>query len=70
MHPVNGIASPVISADIPSGLEADSGEPSGIAVKADKTVTFGYPKAGFKNPKAKVYIGELVIADIGLPKID
>lgn len=67
---INGIASPVISVDIPSGLEADSGESLGIAVQADKTVTFGYPKAGFKNPKAKVYLGELIIADIGLPEID
>ena len=63
---INAIASPVISVDIPSGLEADSGESLGIAVQADKTVTFGYPKAGFKNPKAKVYLGELIIADIGL----
>lgn len=61
---INGIASPVISVDIPSGLEADSGESLGIAVQADKTVTFGYPKVGFKNPKAKVYLGELIIADI------
>ena len=63
---INGITSPVISVDIPSGLEADSGESLGITVQADKTVTFGYPKAGFKNPKAKVYLGELIIADIGL----
>lgn len=67
---INAIASPVISVDIPSGLEADSGESLGIAVQADKTVTFGYLKAGFKNPKAKVYLGELIIADIGLPEID
>lgn len=54
-------------ADIPSGLDADSGSPLGIAIKAHKTVTFGYSKAGFSNPKAKSYVGELVVADIGLP---
>lgn len=65
---INRSGAPVIAVDIPSGLGADSGRPLGIAIKAHKTITFGYPKAGFKNPEAKAYVGELVIADIGLPK--
>ena len=65
---INGSGAPVIAVDIPSGLGADSGNPLGIAIKAHKTVTFGYPKAGFNNPEAKAYVGELVVADIGLPK--
>jgi hypothetical protein len=28
----------------------------------------GYPKLGFKNPKSRIYTGEVVVADIGLPK--
>ena len=55
--------------DIPSGLDVDSGRPLGRAIKANKTITFAYPKAGFNNPEAKAHIGELVIADIGLPKL-
>ncbi|TAN61025.1 NAD(P)H-hydrate epimerase [bacterium] len=65
---INSSGVPVIAVDIPSGLDADSGRPLGAAIKAHKTITFGYPKAGFNNPEAKAYVGELVIADIGLPK--
>lgn len=66
---INSSGVPVIAVDIPSGLDADSGRPLGITIKAHKTVTFGYPKAGFNNPEAKPHLGELVIADIGLPKL-
>lgn len=64
---INSSGVPVIAVDIPSGLDADSGKPLGIAIKAHKTITFGYPKIGFNNPEAKAYVGKLVIADIGLP---
>lgn len=63
---INSSGVPIVSADIPSGLDADTGKPLGAAVKAVKTVTFGYPKSGFKGPEAGQYIGELIIADIGL----
>ena len=55
-------------ADIPSGLDLDMGAPMPSAIKANVTVTFGYPKAGFKNEIAKPYLGKLVIADIGLSR--
>ncbi len=58
---------PVISVDIPSGLDADSGRPRGIAVRADVTVTMGLPKTGFLEPGAPAFMGELVVADIGHP---
>ncbi|MFH2068980.1 MAG: NAD(P)H-hydrate epimerase [Candidatus Omnitrophota bacterium] len=64
---INGFGSPVIAADVPSGLNADTGKPLGSAVKALKTVTLGYPKIGFQNPAAKPYTGEVICADIGLP---
>ena len=66
---INGFNCPVIAADIPSGLDADTGNPLGAAVKALKTVTLGYPKIGFQNPAAKPYLGEVICADIGLPAL-
>lgn len=63
---INALAAPTLAVDIPSGLDADSGEPLGAVVRATETVTFGCAKAGFKNPEAKQYIGEVVVADIGL----
>jgi len=63
---INRIGSPIISIDIPSGLDSDTGEAMPCAIKATKTVTLGFPKIGFKNPKAKIYLGEISVADIGL----
>ena len=65
---INAQDVPILAVDIPSGLDADSGEPLGAAIKAAKTLAFGYLKAGFKNPKASRYVGEVVIAAIGLPE--
>jgi len=58
---------PIVAVDIPSGLDADTGRPLGIAVEATATVTMGLPKVGFKAPEARRYVGELIIADIGFP---
>ena len=56
-----------IAVDLPSGLNADTGEPCGAAVRADVTVTFQFPKRGFQNPAAAEYVGKLIVADIGIP---
>jgi NAD(P)H-hydrate epimerase len=58
---------PIVAVDIPSGLDANTGRPLGLAVKASATVTMGLPKAGFKAPAAADYLGELIVADIGFP---
>lgn len=65
---VNQSGKTIISLDIPSGLDADTGEALGIAVQADTTITFAYPKKGFFASNALNYIGKLEIADIGIPK--
>lgn len=65
---INSSKKPTLSLDIPSGLDATSGKVHGIAVKATRTVAFGLVKKGFLNPRAKEYIGELTIGDIGLPR--
>ncbi|HOK80476.1 MAG TPA: NAD(P)H-hydrate epimerase [bacterium] len=57
----------VISADIPSGIDANTGVPYSIAVKADTTVTFGFGKSGLYTEKGKIYAGKVKIVDIGYP---
>ncbi|MCC6697665.1 MAG: NAD(P)H-hydrate epimerase [Candidatus Hydrogenedentes bacterium] len=58
-----------IAVDLPSGLNADTGEPCGCCIRADTTVTFQFAKAGFESPAAVPYLGRLVIADIGIPEV-
>lgn len=58
----------VLAVDLPSGLNADTGEPLGAAVHADVTVSFVGLKRGFTNLTAQEYLGEVIIADIGVPR--
>jgi NAD(P)H-hydrate epimerase len=53
--------------DVPSGLNADTGEPGGVAIKADYTVTFLAAKVGFARPAARAYTGRVTVVDIGAP---
>ncbi len=59
----------ILAVDIPSGLDATTGVPGDPCVLADTTVTLGLPKAGFLNPKAKRYVGELYLADLSFPGV-
>jgi NAD(P)H-hydrate epimerase len=56
-----------IAVDIPSGLSSDTFRLIGPAVKADLTVTLVAPKVAHFFPPAEDYVGELVLADIGVP---
>jgi NAD(P)H-hydrate epimerase len=58
----------VFAVDIPSGLDCDTGEPLGPCVRADHTVTFVAPKAGFANPAAKEWLGDVHVVGIGAPR--
>lgn len=58
----------VISIDVPSGLDPDTGETEGAAVQADLTITMGLPKRGLIESNAADYVGELEVADIGFPQ--
>jgi NAD(P)H-hydrate epimerase len=58
---------PVLAVDIPSGLDADTGVPLGVAVRATRTVTFVGRKQGFLNPASAVYTGDVEVAGIGAP---
>ena len=57
----------VVSADVPSGIHADTGDVMGTAVKADVTVTFSRGKPGLFVGKGAAYSGRVVVADIGIP---
>ncbi|RPE41443.1 hydroxyethylthiazole kinase-like uncharacterized protein yjeF/hydroxyethylthiazole kinase-like uncharacterized protein yjeF [Streptomyces sp. Ag109_O5-1] len=56
----------VVAVDLPSGIEADSGEVRGAAVRADLTVTFGTHKPGLLIDPAREYAGSVRLVDIGL----
>mgnify|MGYP003957503553 CR=1 FL=1 len=61
--------SQILSADIPSGLHADTGLVNPICVTANKTVTIGYPKIGMLHNDGPDASGEIVTADIGFPNL-
>lgn len=56
----------VLSVDIPSGVDADTGAVNGPAVRADVTVTFGALKPGLLVDPGAEYAGQIEVADIGL----
>jgi NAD(P)H-hydrate epimerase len=55
-----------VAVDVPTGVDSDTGEVVAEAVRANVTVTFHARKVGFA--KAKDYVGQVVVADIGIPK--
>ncbi|MDJ1137671.1 NAD(P)H-hydrate dehydratase [Streptomyces iconiensis] len=57
---------PVVAVDLPSGVEAETGEVAGVAVRADATVTFGTYKPGLLIDPAREYAGAVRLIDIGL----
>lgn len=63
---INSSSSYVVSADVPSGMDADTGIECGICVKADKTVTFTAPKKGMLENSSVDLCGEIVIAKVGI----
>lgn len=65
---LNTLGLPCISIDMPSGIHTDTGEVMGTAVRALKTVTFGYLKPGHVLLPGRIFCGQIVIADIGFSK--
>jgi len=57
----------VFAVDIPSGLDSDTGQPHGISIQADATVTFGFAKTGHMLYPGKDFTGKLCVVDIGIP---
>src|SRR5208283_4457925 len=62
---INSLKAFKLAVDVPTGINSDTGEVLGTAVKADLTVSFNRAKKNLE--KAKKYVGEVVVKDIGLP---
>ena len=67
INAINRLPTPVLSVDLPSGLDADTGHPLGTCIQADRTVTIGLPKRGLLMHPGAELTGKLEIADIGFP---
>ena len=63
---INATPSPVVAVDLPSGVDASTGEIAGAVVDADLTVTFHAPKVGLVVAPGRFHSGRVVVADIGL----
>ncbi|HEU5405587.1 MAG TPA: NAD(P)H-hydrate epimerase, partial [Gaiellaceae bacterium] len=67
---INDSGAPVLSVDIPSGVNASTGEVAGAAIQADITVTMHGPKVGLAVAPGRFLAGGVVVADIGLEQAE
>ncbi|UCE82724.1 MAG: NAD(P)H-hydrate dehydratase [Deltaproteobacteria bacterium] len=65
---VNQLGRPVVAVDLPSGLNASSGQPLGTCIQATVTATLGLPKVGLLVTPGCSFVGHLEVVDIGLPR--
>lgn len=68
IHDINSSGIPALAVDVPSGLDATTGEANEPCIVANATVTFGLLKTGFLNRESIRFVGELYLADISLPE--
>lgn len=64
---INDDGRPVLALDVPSGLDADSGDCPGVAVRATVTVSFLAAKRGLHSGRAADHVGTLELATLGVP---
>jgi NAD(P)H-hydrate epimerase len=65
---INGAPSRIFAVDIPSGLDCDTGQPLGVAVRAHHTATVAAMKKGFREPSAASWLGQVHLIDMGAPR--
>jgi NAD(P)H-hydrate epimerase len=65
---INAAGRPVVAVDLPSGLDANTGETPGECVRAQYTATFVAPKRGFAVPGVSAWTGTVQVIDIGIPR--
>ena len=63
---INKNSKSILSVDIPSGLDGDTGKILGISIKANKTISFHLMKKGLLNNED--FTGNIIVEDIGIPK--
>jgi NAD(P)H-hydrate epimerase len=63
---INGAGKPVLSIDLPSGVDASTGEVAGAAVQAAETITYHGRKVGLVVAPGRFHVGDVHVADIGL----
>lgn len=68
INAINSSGASVFAVDLPSGLDADRGEPLGQCIRADLTATLVAPKVGFANGASQEWTGDVVVIDIGVPR--
>ncbi len=68
IYGINNLNKTIVSVDIPSGLDCNTGNILGTAVKATKTITFAASKKGFFLGKGPDYTGNVVVTDISIPR--
>lgn len=64
---INASNRPILALDTPSGLDATTGRPRNPCLRATATLTLALPKMGLLAPQAEPYVGDLYLADIGVP---
>src|SRR6266568_1050352 len=64
----NASGRPILALDLPSGMNATTGEAYDPCIKATATITLGLPKTGFLAPSASPFLGDLFLADISVPR--
>ncbi|MFZ0613754.1 MAG: NAD(P)H-hydrate epimerase, partial [Desulfobacterales bacterium] len=64
---INSLDRPVFAVDVPSGLNADTGQPCGTCIRAAATATFGFAKTGHYQFPGADLSGRLHVVDIGIP---
>lgn len=62
---MNAAGRKILAVDLPSGLDTDTGEPLGAAIRAHCTATFVARKRGFDNPASEAYTGPVHVLGIG-----
>jgi NAD(P)H-hydrate epimerase len=65
---LNASGRPLLALDIPSGMDADTGQPHGPTIRAKHTATFVAIKQGFRHAEAWPWIGKCHVIDIGVPR--